>query len=146
MPINFQYRKISVRLIVSCSPLVFSTGTSFNAPHIMVKVADFDGDGKLDIILRLRGTDNGEIAIYAYKNISDNGVIAFSPRLTISNIAAGPTFSGLESILLTDFDADGKMDMLVWHGNVSPEVLYFYRNSSINGIISFCPRIYNLLF
>ncbi len=125
--------------VLFAAPLVFSTGTSFNAPLILIKVADLDGDGKLDMILRLRGTDYGECYIYTYKNISSPGIIAFEPKVSQFFIPGDGSIGGsFEPFFYADFDSDGKIDLLTWHANQSaPERLYFYRNNSFNGSISF---------
>jgi large repetitive protein len=109
-------------------------------PYISIKVVDMDGDGKLDMIVRLTGTNYGESTTYSYKNISLNGNIAFAPRVSQFYVSGDNNGVNTDPFFYNDFDNDGKIDLLIWHPNLSaPERLYFYRNTSFNGDISFAP-------
>ncbi len=82
-------------------------------------VADFDGDGKLDLI----SCSSSIISIQ--KNISTASTIAFS-RTDIYASVPG-------DITIADFDGDGRPDL----AHVSGNLIYVRRNTSENGTFSF---------
>ena len=94
-----------------------------------LSVYDMDGDGKPDII----ASNNSQI-ISILKNNSSSGIISFSSYLQL-------TFGGDSHYRLAihDIDGDGKPDIAVTQ-NLNNRVLIF-RNTTINGVISFAPSV-----
>ena len=97
-----------------------------------LKVCDFDGDGKPDIIL-LRYDDT---FFSVFKNTSSNGVISFDPKIDFS---AGTGFEYPDIMTINDFDGDGKIDVAISDGYDS--IISFCRNISTPGVIAFAPRV-----
>lgn len=99
------------------------------------RVADLDGDGKLDVLVA--NLQSNSISIF--RNISAAGALdtnAFAPRV---DIPVGPIAEGLA---VQDLDLDGRPDVIVVNqGNSTVSVL---RNLSTPGMIngsSFAPKV-----
>jgi FG-GAP-like repeat/IPT/TIG domain/Secretion system C-terminal sorting domain len=101
-----------------------------NYPH-SVCVADFDGDGKSDVLVA-RGSSN---AVSVFKNTSESGTISFSTKLDFP--AAGNSHEGSS---VGDLDGDGRLDFVVANGTGSSTVSVF-RNTSTPGNISFASNV-----
>jgi len=112
------------------SAVLFSTGTS-SQPYLTC-IADFDGDGKPDIVASCAGTTN----IVVLRNISSVGVINTSSFAAYSSFATNFVPIGL---VVGDFDGDGKPDVAAACsvGNV----ISVMRNISTPGTISFSSKI-----
>jgi hypothetical protein len=79
------------------------------------RVADFNGDGKSDILLRNTATNPNLLYIYTMdgKSIASEGVVrGISPDWEVKQVA--------------DFNGDGKADILLRNTAVSPGILYLY--------------------
>lgn len=92
----------------------FSPGTGS-----AVSVADFDGDGDLDIVSCLTQTGNGLGAIYLYDNIDDN--LNFERRVVVPSgrgFEAGEVFLDIRPFIQCydleagDMDGDGDVDLV----------------------------------
>lgn len=85
-------------------------------------ISDLDGDGKPEIIVA------GSVYISIFKNTSLYGNISFAPLMILYG-SSSPL-----DICTADFDGDGKPDIAVSN---HPDDLILYRNTSVQGIISF---------
>lgn len=91
-----------------------------------VSVADFDKDGKPDVVLAY----NNNVLSF-FRNISSVGNIRFATRTDVSVAAA----SVINAIAIGDLDSDGKLDVAIAGGSSSQ--LHFLRNTSTAGSITF---------
>lgn len=93
-----------------------------------VKLADFDGDGKLDIVIAQLG--NSKVAVY--RNTSTLGNITFAPLVDFLIFPNGvaPYVLGI-----ADFDKDGKPDVAVTCRDSANVVVL--QNTSTVGAVSF---------
>ncbi|MES2703127.1 MAG: FG-GAP-like repeat-containing protein [Bacteroidota bacterium] len=109
----------------------FSTGPVGGPVHH--ELADFDGDGKVDIAVATPG--GGKISIF--RNTSSTGSI------TTSSFAARVNFvCGGNDLAVSDFNGDGKPDIAVSNGDSG--TVSIFRNIAISGIIdstSFATKI-----
>lgn len=114
--------------MVSFAPRVRVT---FNQPGLNVKVADMDGDGKLDLIVQ--GSISGQnINMAVYRNSSTIGNISFSLVSYVSIANKYPV-----NIAIADIDGDGLQDIVAGHNiGFNFSVL---RNTSAAGTITFAP-------
>ena len=98
--------------------------------HEGAAVADFDGDGKLDVVL---ANSFNPASMSVYKNISTGSAIQFNAPI---NYAAD---SGPYTVAVGDIDGDGKPDIIL--ANNGSNVISFYKNTSSSGNISFADSI-----
>ncbi|HEX7905243.1 MAG TPA: FG-GAP-like repeat-containing protein [Chitinophagaceae bacterium] len=115
------------------------TGNLNFAPAIIVptlasgplaQFGDIDGDGKLDIVM-VYGTNTMSVI----RNTSTPGSISFAARLDYVLSVTGANPSGVD---VRDIDGDGKPDILA--SNYSTQTLSVFRNTTVNGAISFAAR------
>jgi surface antigen len=95
-------------------------------PH-RIAVADFDGDGKLDLIV----TSNSAEEVTVLHNASSPGII------TIDTQTSFTTQSFPNQLAVADIDGDGRPDILVPVSNSGN--LEIYRNTSTPGSVSVAP-------
>ncbi|HMP19756.1 MAG TPA: FG-GAP-like repeat-containing protein [Ferruginibacter sp.] len=91
---------------------------------------DFDGDGKLDILVKNGPSDD---CISVLKNLSTPGNIEFAQKINLSS------FSRVTWVTATDINGDGKPDIVAV--NQQDSSVSIYKNTSANGNISFANRI-----
>ena len=88
-------------------PVNYSAGSGPSS----VAVGDFNGDGRLDLVVADQGTTNGDNKINV---LLGNGDGTFQPAVSY-NTGPNPT-----SVAVADFNADGKLDLVVaTNGNIS---------------------------
>lgn len=128
----------------SINPTSFSSPLSFDAGGKLIHpgktaVADFDGDGKPDLIT----PDWGANYVVISRNNSSNGKISFTDHLKIT--VGEPSANGLLKAVPVDVNSDGKIDFCI--GNNADLSTYIYINTSTPGNISFraTPSIPGLL-
>jgi len=116
------------------APFTFNIEKSFpvKAPVSGLVVADFDGDGKPDIIAG--GTD-GSLSVL--RNISSSNTIGTSSFAPYKVIDIAQTLFSYPTV--ADIDGDGKPDLVV--GSSSDSTICVLRNTSVAGTISFAPKV-----
>ncbi|PQJ09142.1 hypothetical protein CJD36_020325 [Flavipsychrobacter stenotrophus] len=97
-----------------------------------IKLADIDGDGKLDIIVPLLDAVGGSTMIVYLNTTSGTGTPTFAAH---TDVTAGP-FSSVAAI--NDFDSDGKPDIAVSGGLGA---IYVLPNISTPGAAAFGPVV-----
>lgn len=130
-------------VVAYCGALVYrnisvDTGLQFEDPIVIrgmnddyfsanVFVADFDGDGWLDLI----GVNGTNLA--AYRNISTKGHIVFETPVFIAGRQSP------KALYVADVDGDGKVDVL--SSNNPEQVVSIFKNTSEPGKIDFHIRV-----
>ncbi len=124
------------------NPNSFSNIVNFGSEIFnQITSADFDGDGKLDLVVTKEGL-YPELSIFL--NTSSNGQVTFATKIIIATgTDTGPDYWG--QISIGDIDGDGKQDIIVPNTiqigiNISSSVSVF-RNISTVGSISFASKV-----
>jgi hypothetical protein len=136
------FRNTSTATSLSFAPKIDSAA-GVN-PHA-VRIADIDGDGKLDIIylnyniaVVTNGSDN---TISIFRNTSTPGNIAFASRNYFITQIGPQIIINPYDLAVTDLNLDGKPDLAVIHTNTyTPEgnpIITTYSNGSSGSTISF---------
>ncbi len=86
----------------------------------VMNVGDLDGDGKPDLIF----SDNNIFSVL--RNISSAGNIVFEPKVDFQN-----GNNGYGTMLLTDIDGDGKLDVVENNGSTT----FISKNTSTSGVL-----------
>ncbi|MFN8342784.1 MAG: FG-GAP-like repeat-containing protein [Cyclobacteriaceae bacterium] len=111
--------------------VTFTTAQPYS--KAFVAIADFDGDGKLDLAFSEAGVFNAYVSVY--RNTSTTGALSFTGPTTIQGLSYsdGP----LEA---ADLDGDGRPEIISVFNNscASGARLYVFPNRSSPGILDFC--------
>ncbi len=119
----------------SLGTLSFLKNVDYNAGNgpNNVTVADLDGDNKPDVIVTNLNA-GGASTLSIFRNISSIGNILLSPKIDYS------TGYGSNESSISDFDGDGKMDIVVTSSNSG--IISIFRNTTVSvGNISFASKI-----
>ncbi len=121
------FRNTTTKGILDGSSFTIRIDSSVSGTYPQPRVADLDGDGKLDIMV----TYYDGIAVY--KNTSTVGNISFAPKKII-NMPQHPSISAI-----SDIDGDGKPDIIMASYYYANTINYMsiLRNTSSIGNISF---------
>ena len=112
------------------SPTDVTTG-NYSLFLLNFALADFNSDGKLDIVSVGLGQES------VFINTSTPGHISFLPGISLPTLNLMPS-----EVFVGDYDNDGQQDIATRAlqsvtGNIETHVLSIYRNTGINGIASF---------
>ncbi len=105
------------------SPITLATASG---PHYL-KIADLDGDGRLDIIVANTSTSSNKISIF--RNTSTGSGISFATRVDLATGGAAPI-----DVCVADFDMDGRPDIAIV--NQSSSKIGILKNLSSPGVIT----------
>ncbi|OQP60625.1 hypothetical protein A3860_32960 [Niastella vici] len=94
-----------------------------------VAAFDLDGDGKPDLV----SSSIADQSISIHKNTSTPGAISFATKIDYT------TGNNPYSIAIADLDNDGKPDLAV--AGYTASAISVFRNTSLNGNITFAPRV-----
>ncbi len=119
-------------------PILFDTAVSFADPSGLenrsLAVADFDGDGKADVITL------NETGFAVYRNTATPGSITGSSfALAVDSLLSFVPYPGMA---VADINNDGKPDLIISSPNPGVDGIRIYRNTSTTGSISFASPVY----
>ncbi len=117
--------------IIACD---FSPKVDFpaNANPGSSAAADFDGDGKVDLVTG----NNGNLTLSVFQNTSTGvGNISYAAPIDLSLIAFP------QSVAVGDLDGDGKPDIVTANHQFANNNVSVFRNTSTAGSLSFAPRV-----
>jgi hypothetical protein len=97
---------------------------------IGVALADYDGDGRPDIVV----ADAGATELSIFRNTSTPGTLSFAPRVDIAAAPRGPF-----QVIALDVDHDSRPDLVV--SNPGASTVSILRNTSSIGSISFASGV-----
>ena len=126
------YRNVSTTGVVNSSSFALPLNLSAGSVPVLIRLADLDGDGKLDIVSVNQGNDR----ISIFRNISTTGVLgsnSFAPKLDLAT-SGDPRW-----VALADLNGDGKLELVV--ACFASGALSLYENHSTPGNFSFGPRV-----
>lgn len=128
---------IKVYKNTSTSPgsISFSSATSLSMGGLQggINAVDLDGDGKLDIVSTQRTTN----VLSVFRNTTSGSTISFGSRQDFSGAAS----SSPRMIAYGDFDADGKVDIVMNNRGTILKPISIFPNTSTVGTISLGTRI-----
>ncbi|MGB2867530.1 MAG: FG-GAP-like repeat-containing protein [Bacteroidota bacterium] len=115
--------------VFSSSSMNPKVDLSLGANAKSLAVVDLDGDGKADLVAS--NTDNNTVGVY--RNTGSTGVVSFVAPMNVAAVA------GPHSVIVGDFDTDGKPDLAFVNSNGSS--FSILKNTSVSGTISFATRM-----
>lgn len=121
------FRNMATTGIVSANLFSADVNATTNISPYDVKLADIDGDGKLDILTSSTG------ATSIFRNTSTLGQLSFATKFDL------PLATGEGIIGVGDIDGDGKLDIALSNG--ASDVVTVFRNTSVSGTFSFASSI-----
>jgi len=124
----------TVSILRNVSPGGLLNSNSFSAPvnfatasaPVWVAVADFDGDGKPDIVT---ANHDSTYMVSVLRNTSVVGTCSFAPTANLPELSGNG-----ESVAVGDLDGDGKADIVA--GSYGGESISVYRNTSTIGSLT----------
>ncbi|MBS1932414.1 MAG: VCBS repeat-containing protein, partial [Bacteroidetes bacterium] len=123
------------------TPKIYPNGQPWS-----VRIADFDGDGKPDLVVACYDVH----AIQVFRNTSHGDSISFAADF-FYQITELPLESGSESLSIADIDGDGKIDVAAIEDGTA--VITVFRNTSTPGNMGFsagadyaCPATVSRIF
>lgn len=108
-----------------------TTGTFMGSLPHNVSMADFNDDGKIDLVVP-KGSAS---TVSVFANTSSSGIISFGPNQELP--AKGNSHEGSA---IGDLDGDGKLDFVIV-SSFNANCVSVHRNTSNGGNISFAPKI-----
>ena len=120
--------------LVGSGTVSFAAGVDISADADntrSIKLADLDGDMKLDVIVGNDHTTTGSNRVYL--NESSGGTVSFA-----AGVDFGPADALTTEILIGDLNNDGKLDIVTLNGVgplASPAINQFFLNASTPGVL-----------
>lgn len=126
------FRNTSTPGVINSGSFATNVDFAVNANPQGVAIGDIDGDGKKDIVVSNRGSNN----ISVIRNTSIIGTIngsSFAAKVDFTS-ASGPV-----GVVIADFDGDGKVDVATACN--TGNVISVFRNTSTTGSITLPTRL-----
>ncbi len=111
----------------------FSTSSQHataSGPHHL-GAADFDGDGKLDLVV----TNDNAASFSAFRNTSSVGAVSFGNKLDFA------TLTSPYGLAIGDLNGNGKLDVVVVNNHVTAQKISVFENVSNPGNLFFAPKL-----
>ncbi len=99
-------------------------------PHHL-GAADFDGDGKLDLVV----TNDNAASFSAFRNTSSVGAVSFGNKIDFT------TLSSPFGLAIGDLNGNGKLDVVVVNNHVTAQKISVFENVSNPGNLFFAPKL-----
>ncbi len=97
---------------------------------VQVSVADFNNDGKSELLIANQGPSKAASILSLFKNKTVNNTLSFDPKIDL--------FGGRNNVIC-DINSDGKLDIV--STNSSDDLISIFVNTSSGDVISFAPKI-----